>query len=203
MLSAILLAAGESRRMGRLKQLLPWGRRTVIEACLENLLNAHVDEVIVVLGHRHEEIQAHLQHLPVRIVVNENYHQGMTSSIQRGVQAVSPDAQAVLIALVDQPMIVTDIINRLIDAYRVRGKQIVIPEYEGRGGHPILIDMAYRDEILNVDPDIGLRQVLRNHPDETLRLPVATGAVVQNMNTWDDYLRLSQRGEEGNEEMRK
>jgi molybdenum cofactor cytidylyltransferase len=176
--------------MDRLKQLLPFGSSTVIETCLENLLNSKAAEVIVVLGHRQEEIQARIQHLPVKIVINENYSQGMSSSIKCGIQAVSPDAQAVIIALADQPMISSDIIDRLIEAYQTQGKKIVIPTYEGRGGHPILIDLAYREEILNVDPQIGLRQVVWNHPGETRRLTVETDAVIQNINTWEDYQRM-------------
>jgi molybdenum cofactor cytidylyltransferase len=161
-----------------------------METCLENLLNSNVDEVIVVLGHRSEEIQAHIQHLPVNIVINESYREGMSSSVKRGVQTVSPKAQAVLIALVDQPLITPNIINRLIEAYYAQGKRIITPEYEGRDGHPILIDLVYRDEILNVDPHIGLRQVTWAHLDETLRLSVETPAVIQNMNTWEEYQQI-------------
>lgn len=194
MISAILLAAGESRRMGRLKQLLPFGSKTVIETCLETLLTSKVHEVIVVLGHRCDEIRAQIQHLPVKITINPEYHQGMSSSVKCGVRAVSSEAQAVMIALVDQPLVNSDIVDQLITAYLEGEKKIVIPEFEGRSGHPILIDLAYRDEILNIDPQFGLRQVVYNHWDETLKLRVETDAVIQNMNTWEDYQRMINQG---------
>jgi CTP:molybdopterin cytidylyltransferase MocA len=193
MISAILLAAGESRRMGQLKQLLAWGSKTVIETCLETLLAAKVDEVIVVLGHRSDEIRAQVQLLPVKIAINQEYHQGMSSSIKCGVREVRPDAQAVVIALVDQPLITSTIVDQLIEAYMKEAKKIVIPEFEGRSGHPILIDLAYRDEVLRVDPQSGLRRVVYSHWDETLKLPVETDVILQNMNTWEDYQRMLER----------
>ncbi|MBI3951209.1 MAG: nucleotidyltransferase family protein [Acidobacteria bacterium] len=197
MISAILLAAGESRRMGRLKQLLPFGSKTVIETCLENLLASKADEVIVVLGHRYDEVRAQIQHLPVKCVFNLDYQQGMSTSVKAGVRSVGAGAQAVLIALVDQPLVTSGIIDQLIDAYMTEGKKVVIPEFDGRSGHPILIDLAYRDEILKIDPRSGLRRVVYNHWDETLKLPVKTDAVIQNMNTWDDYQQMIKRRQSG------
>jgi molybdenum cofactor cytidylyltransferase len=176
--------------MGQLKQLLPFGSKTVIETCLENLLASKADEVIVVLGHSHREIRAQIERLPVKWVINSDYQQGMSSSVKAGVRAVGRDAQAVLIALADQPLVTSDILDQLIQAYDPAGKKIIIPEFEGRGGHPILIDLVYRDEILRIDPQIGLRQVVRDHWDETLKLGVETDAVVHDMSTWEDYQRM-------------
>lgn len=193
MISAILLAAGESRRMGRLKQLLPFGPKTVIETCLDALLASRVSEIIVVLGHRHQEIQSHIEHLPVKVVINEHYAQGMSSSVICGVRAISSSARAALIAVVDQPLVTPDIINRLIEAYRNSEKKIVIPAYRGRGGHPIIIDIAFRQNILAIDPERGLRQIVYSHPQDVLRVDVETDAVIQNMNTWADYQRLLER----------
>ncbi|RMG50930.1 MAG: nucleotidyltransferase family protein [Acidobacteria bacterium] len=193
MISAVLLAAGESRRMGRLKQLLPFGPKTVIETCLDALLASRVDDIIVVLGHRYQEIQSHIEHFPVRIVINQHYSQGMSSSVIRGVRAIPSAARAALIAVVDQPLVTADIIDRLIDAYRKSEKKIVIPVYRGRGGHPIIIDLSFRQKILTIDPERGLRQIVYSHPQDVLRVDVETDAVIQNMNTWADYQRLLQR----------
>jgi len=182
--------------MGRLKQLLPFGAKTVIETCLETLLASKADEVIVVLGHRYDEIHTQIKHLPVKCVFNLDYQQGMSSSVKAGVRCVGPGAQAVLVALVDQPLVTSNIVDQLIDAYIKEGKKIVIPEFDGRSGHPVLIDLAYRDEILGMDPQSGLRQVVYDHWDEILKLPVEADAVLQNMNTWEDYQRMLKRSSE-------
>jgi molybdenum cofactor cytidylyltransferase len=190
MITAILLAAGESRRMGQLKQLLPFGTKTVIETCLDALLASKADDVVVVLGHCADEIHARIEYLPITCVVNPDYQQGMSSSIKAGVCSVKADTQAVLIALVDQPLITSDIVDRLIDTHVREGATIGVPEFEGRSGHPILIDMIYRDEILAVDPQNGLREVIYRHWGDVSRLPVETDAIIQNMNTWDEYQRI-------------
>src|SRR4029434_2004502 len=104
MISGILLAAGESTRMeGAFKPLLPWGKRTVIGACVENLRRSQLDEIIVVLGHREAEIRARLPGSGVIYIINRDYRRGMLSSIQTGVVEISPQSGAMLIALVDQP----------------------------------------------------------------------------------------------------
>lgn len=179
--------------MGRLKQLLPFGPKTVIETCLDALLASRVDDIIVVLGHRYQEIQSHIEHFPVRIVINQHYSQGMSSSVICGVRAISASARAALIAVVDQPLVTADIIDRLIDAYWKSEKKIIIPVYRGRGGHPILIDLSFRQKILAIDPERGLRQIVYSHPQDVLRVDVEMDAVIQNMNTWADYQRLLQR----------
>jgi len=188
MISAILLAAGESSRMGKLKQLLPFGSKTVIETCLDNLLNSALSEIIVVLGHCHEQIHPKISRLPVTIAINPDYKEGMSSSIKAGLKYVNPQSEAVLIALVDQPLVGPDVINSLIESYQSAGKKIIIPTYQSRNGHPVIIDLCYRDEMLNLDPAIGLRQVVRAHSDEILRIEISSDCIVQDMDYWEDYL---------------
>ncbi|MCS6804585.1 MAG: nucleotidyltransferase family protein [Acidobacteriota bacterium] len=195
MITAILLAAGESRRMGQLKQLLPFGSKTVIETCLDALLASKADHVMVVLGHRADEIGQRLESLPVTRVINPDYRQGMSSSVKAGVRRLPPETQAVMIALVDQPLVPSSIMDEIMDAYRSADKKIVVPEFQGRSGHPIVIDLAYRDEILAVNPQAGLRELIYRHWDDVLKLPVQTEAVIDNMNTWDDYQRLLRKQE--------
>src|SRR5713226_1154307 len=105
MISAVLLAAGESRRMGEFKQLLPFGDKTFVEACADNLLRSHADEVIIVTGHRETEVRSAVGNRPVKFAHNIEYRSGMASSIKRGVEAVSENARACIIALVDQPQV--------------------------------------------------------------------------------------------------
>jgi molybdenum cofactor cytidylyltransferase len=190
MISAVLLAAGESRRMGKFKQLLPLGGKTFVECCADNLLASRVDDVIVVTGHREADVRSAIGNRPVRFAHNPDYRDGMSSSIKRGIDAISKEAHACLIALADQPQIGADVINRVIEAYEQDETLIVIPAYEGRNGHPIILDLKLRDEILAIDPDEGLRQVVHAHSNEIVRVEISTDAVLTDFDFPEDYERL-------------
>src|SRR5262245_25516525 len=138
MISAILLAAGESRRMGEFKQLLRLGDKTFVEHCVDNLLASRIDEVIVVTGHREKDVRCALGDRPIRFVHNSSYRSGMATSIQCGFQALAKSSQVCLLTLVDQPQISPDLINLLIETYETTQAMIVIPTYDGQNGHPIL-----------------------------------------------------------------
>ncbi|MBV9960436.1 MAG: nucleotidyltransferase family protein [Acidobacteria bacterium] len=190
MIAAILLAAGRSRRMGAFKPLLPFGDETVIEACIRHLLAGGVEEVVVVVGHRADEVRAQLAQLPVRFAVNEEAESEMGVSIARGVEALSDEAEAVFIALADQPAIPPEAVRRLLDERQRKGASLLIPVHEGRGGHPVLIDLKYRAELLRLDPQSGLRAFFRKHRAQVLRLPVSFPGIARDMDTWDDYRSL-------------
>src|SRR3954451_16093015 len=116
MITAIVLAAGESRRMGRLKLLLPFGTRTVIETVVDSLRASPVDEILVVTGHQSEVIEAALARAPARIVRNPDYRSGMLSSVQCGVAASAPETSWFLIALADQPQLAPALVRHLLAA---------------------------------------------------------------------------------------
>ena len=141
------------------------------------------------LGHRAEEIMARLTGLPLEMVINEAYREGMTRSIQAGLERADPHAQAVLLALVDQPRIPAAIIDRLIDAYEQSDALIVKPRYKGRSGHPIIIDLACREEIMKLKPDMGLHEVTRAHAADTLYIDIDSPIVIEDMDTPEDYAR--------------
>ncbi len=187
--AAILLAAGRSRRMGAFKPLLPFGNRTVIECCINNLGAAGIKDIIVVVGHRADEVREQLQALDVRLAVNADPDSEMEVSIARGVEQVSTSAGAVIIALVDHPAVPPEEIKILINEWR-RGAKLVQPEHDGRGGHPVLVDLAYRDELLALDSQSGLRALFAAHRDEVRRVPVESPYVARDMDTWEDYRRL-------------
>jgi molybdenum cofactor cytidylyltransferase len=187
--AAILLAAGRSRRMGAFKPLLPFGNRSVIECCINNLGAAGIKDIIVVVGHRADEVREQLQALDVRLAVNADPDSEMKVSIARGVEQVSTSAGAVIIALVDHPAVPPEEIKILINEWR-RGAKLVQPEHDGRGGHPVLVDLAYRDELLALDSQSGLRALFAAHRDEVRRVPVESPYVARDMDTWEDYRRL-------------
>ena len=196
MISGILLAAGESSRMqGAFKPLLKWGKRTVIGECVHQMRNSQLAEIFVVLGHREMEIRQTLAGSGVQYAINEDYRRGMLSSIKTGLALLSPNEDAALIALVDQPMITKDIINTLIDAYAAGGKGVALPTYEGKRGHPIIIAAKYFDDVMRLDEDSpeGLRQFIDGRRGDTLEVPVSTSAVIEDIDLPEDYERLSKR----------
>ena len=190
-IAAILLSAGRSRRMGAFKPLLPFGDRTVIESAISNLRAADVDEIVVVVGHRAEEVRQQLKAFDLSFAVNPDPDSEMSASIGLGVEQVTPNAKALLLALVDHPAVPPEVIRVLIEEWK-RGAPLVQPEHAGRGGHPVLIDMAYRDELLVLDPAQGLRALFATHRERVRRVPVASPYVARDMDTWEDYRRLHQ-----------
>jgi molybdenum cofactor cytidylyltransferase len=187
--AAIILAAGRSRRMGRFKALLPFGNQTVIESCISNLRTAGVAEIVVVLGHSAEAVRKQLRAASVAFVTNPNPDSEMSASIVLGVEALADTARAVLITPVDHPAFRPEVIGLLIGKWR-GGAKLIQPEFQGKGGHPVLIDLSYRDELNHLDSDAGLRGFFKKHRAEVLRLPVASPFVARDMDTWEDYCAL-------------
>jgi molybdenum cofactor cytidylyltransferase len=195
MISGILLAAGESKRMqGAFKPLLKWGKRTVIGECVHQLRNSQLADIIVVLGYREFDVRTRLAGTGVQYAINKDYQRGMLSSIKTGLELISPNTDAFLLALVDQPMIRADLINRLIEAYTSHDQSIVLPTYEGRRGHPLIISTSHIDDIMQLDDqgEGGLRDFISANQAEILEVPVETPAVTQDIDLPEDYERLSQ-----------
>ena len=191
--AGVVLAAGESRRMGQLKALLPFGSRTVIEQVLEPLLSADLSEVAVVLGHRADEIAAVLEPLPVRLLYNPDYLLGMTTSVQVALRSLQPDPDAYLLALVDQPQIGLSVIRKLLSEHVRSRKGMVIPVYRGKRGHPLLLDSAYREAVLALGPDQGLNVVTRGYPHDTLEVGIESDDILRDMDYQDDYVAELER----------
>ena len=176
--------------MGAFKPLLPFGARTVVEACVDNLRAAGVAEIVVVVGHRGDEVRARLKDLSLRFAVNDAAESEMSVSIARGVEQLPGATQAVLLALADQPAVTPDIIGRVLAERERTGARLVVPEFEGRGGHPVLVDLAYRAELTNLDAARGLRGLFDRHRAEVRRVLVASPYVRRDMDTWADYCAL-------------
>jgi molybdenum cofactor cytidylyltransferase len=187
--AAIILAAGRSRRMGKFKPLLPFGNQTVIESCIGNLRAAAVENIVVVVGHRADDVRRKLDPVPVTFVVNANPDTEMSASIQLGLAAIASRAEAVLITPVDHPAVPAAVIRALIENWRA-GAKLIQPEFEGKGGHPVLIDRIHENELMNLGENAGLRSFFASHRQEVLRLPVSSPFIAQDMDTWDDYLRV-------------
>jgi molybdenum cofactor cytidylyltransferase len=189
MIWAMILAAGESKRMGKPKLLLPFGEKTIIETIVETVVSSKVEKTLVILGSDRETIEEKIKNSPVEIVYNPDFRSGMLSSVQCGFKALSEETRAVLVVLGDQPKTSTTVINKLIDAYRSSGKGIVLPVYKKERGHPVLIDVKYGEEVENLSPEIGLRGTVYNHPEDILEVDVETPSIFQDIDDESDYKR--------------
>ncbi len=187
MLSAILLAAGESKRMGQLKQGLPLGNSTILEQSIDNLVHSKIDELIVVLGYRAQELREKVAGRLVKTVINPDYEQGMSTSMIAGLHLVDDRAQAVMFVLADQPFIDSKIVDKLIDEFSRTSKGIVIPTYRGWRGHPVIFAIRYKEELLRLKGDVGGRQMVKEHPDDVLEIPVDSEGINVDIDTVSDY----------------
>jgi molybdenum cofactor cytidylyltransferase len=178
---------------GAFKPLLKWGTRTVIGECIHQLSDSKLDEVFVVLGHRERDIRQSLAGAGVQYAINEEFQKGMLSSVKIGWAQTAPGTEGVLIALVDQPMVTAAIINKLIDAFKEGKKRIVIPTYQGKQGHPIVLSNEFEEELMLMDDATpnGLKALIDAHRDEILEVPVDSPAVIEDIDRPEDYERLS------------
>jgi molybdenum cofactor cytidylyltransferase len=190
--AAILLAAGRSKRMGAFKPLLPFGGKTVIENCIDYLKRGGVETIVVVLGHRADDVRKQLANTSVRFVVNPDPESEMSVSIACGVEELPEQTTATLIALTDQPAIPSEIVATLIDEWKTTGAKLIVPEYEGRGGHPVLVDLHFRSELLTLDPKRGLQALFDAQREQVRRVPVESPYIARDIDTWEDYGALHQ-----------
>jgi molybdenum cofactor cytidylyltransferase len=196
MICAIVLAAGESKRMGVQKLLLPFGGKTVITHIVDQLTASAVDEIYIVVGCQGKQVSKELSGRPVSIVNNPNYKSGMLSSVRYGLGATNPKCKTILVALGDQPSITTKLIDQMLQTFTSTEKQILVPLYDNRRGHPLLFSAVYREEIFTRYDDVGLRGLLYAHKEDVFELPVETSGVLSDMDYPEDYQReLNSLGE--------
>lgn len=194
MLSAILLAAGESRRMGEQnKLLLPFRDSCFLTHIVDQLLAAGPDELLVVVGHEAPLIEQTLQDRPVQIVQNPDFAQGMTTSIRVGIRAAMPKAQGYMICLSDLPFIEAPEYRELMDRFLsllTQDPQVIVrPVFEDQLGNPVLFSAFYRDELLRHSKMDGCRELIRAHTERVQRHPMHTDHVLRDIDTPEEYER--------------
>ncbi len=187
--AAILLAAGQSRRMGAFKPLLPFGKKTVIECCIEYLRAGGVETIVVVLGHRAAEVRKRLERARVNFAFNPDPNSEMGASIAAGVSELPSTVPATFIALADHPAVPAKVVSTLLKEWKA-GARIVVPAWQNRGGHPVLVDLSFRSELLTLSSTGGLKAFFTAHPTELKRVAVDSPFVARDMDTWDDYRAL-------------
>ena len=231
MINAIVLAAGESKRMGMPKSLLRFPRRsprreaplcvgparrlqasgdghpkrdtsrlgtharpttsgdtTFLEQIVSVLRRSEVGRITVVLGAEAARIRASIDLSGVDIIVNEDYRKGQLSSLMAGLQSVPSQTEAILLCLVDNPLITGATVNRLVQAFHETDRPIVIPVFEGRRGHPALFARAMFEELLVAPADEGARYVVQSHKDQVFEVDIPEPAILARIDTPEDYL---------------
>lgn len=196
MIAAVILAAGQSQRMGRPKLNLPWGETTVIGQVVNVLGKSGVEELVVVTGGAQaavqEALRGQLQEGPykdkLRLVYNELFErQEMLTSFQCGLRALGDPITAALVCLGDQPQIEPSVVEGLLDAYRHTSAALIVPSYRMRRGHPWLLGRAFWREVLALGPQDSLRDFLNRHQRDINYLEVDTESVLMDLDTPADY----------------
>jgi molybdenum cofactor cytidylyltransferase len=190
MISAIILAAGQSRRMGQPKMLLSWGKRTVIEHVVATFLEAGVEDILVVTGGKHERVDKAIDEYPVRKIYNKEYPAGeMLSSLQCGLRELPEETRAALIGLGDQPQVREKSIRSICDAYRESASPLIVPSFQMKRGHPWLVARSLWNEILSLQPPQTPRDFLNNHAPEILYVNLSTSTILADLDTPEDYMK--------------
>ncbi len=188
--TAIVLAAGVSSRMGVSKVLLPWDdEQTVIEAVVSRLIALRLHEIVVVTGHRHEDVVESLSHLPVRTVFNPNYARAeMLSSLQRGLQTLDDAVAACLVVMGDQPSLSSRVADEVLAAFAKCKGEVIAPTYRGQRGHPVLIGRRLWPDLLSLERGAP-RDVIQRYPERLHLLEVGTDSILRDIDTPEAYQR--------------
>jgi len=188
MITAIVLAAGESKRMGQPKMLLPWRSETVLSHVIAVFRNAGVDDICVITGGAREQVEILVATLGVRSVHNEEYTNGeMLSSIQCGIRSLPLQTQGMLIGLGDQPQVQEGSVQKVCESYRESKSNIVVPSYQMRRGHPWLVARPLWDGLLKIKSPRSPRDFLNDHADQIQYVNLDDPCILADLDTPDDY----------------
>jgi len=196
MIVPVVLAAGESRRMGRPKPLLPIYETTFLSHILGVLKGVGFPTMTVVLGHEAEYIRPQAEGPGVDVVINPRYHEGQLTSLHAAIRhlaEVSPAADGLLVCLVDHPLLIPVVIRRMVAAFAREDKPIIIPTCKGRRGHPVIFGRSVFGELLDAPADQGARAVVRRLPERVLELEVGDEAILTDVDTPEHYEALRHR----------
>jgi len=186
MIAAVILAAGESRRMGSHKALLPYRGVSFVDHLMAATRHPRIGLTRVVLGAGADEISGKLKLPSSQVVINREWEKGPLSSLRAALQSL-PDGgtEGLLLCLVDHPLITSHLVSELIEVFDATGKSIVLPTYHGRRGHPVLFRNTLYGELMAAPLDVGARAVVRAHADDIAAVPTEEEGVILNLNDPD------------------
>jgi len=188
--AAIMLAAGAGTRMnGRIKQLLPWRGKTLIENAIALAMRSHAHETVVVLGAHAGAIQSVVEKAGARIVVNPQWEDGPSTSIRAGLTALAPEIAAAIFVNMDQPFLTREVIDALIQRYRETDTLIIASVFAGKHGSPVLFDRAHFSELKNLQGEQGGRELLAKYPVARMEFDDARLGI--DVDTWEEYEQLN------------
>jgi CTP:molybdopterin cytidylyltransferase MocA len=191
MIAGLILAAGESSRMGTPKATLAYRGRTFLELIVKTLREGGLERIVVVLGHQAEEIQQQVKIELVQVVINPDYRSGQTASLQAGLRAlVGDDPEGVVLCLVDHPAVSAETVRRIAASFEQCGAPVVIPTYKGRRGHPVLVGRQLFDELLALTREAGADSVVRKYRPVTKFVEVEDEGVIIDVDDPEGYRRL-------------
>lgn len=190
---AIVLAAGESRRMGnRNKMELKVNGHELIRQIVSTVLESNINKIIVVTGYQPEVVRNSLIGLPVSKVHNEDYKQGQMSSVHKGLSEIKNSCDGIMVCLGDQPLLNSKDIDYLIDAFNQHTHgSILVPTYKGQRGNPIILSYKHRDQILNGENNLGCRKLIEKNPESVYTLEMENDHVITDIDSPDDYEMLN------------
>lgn len=191
-IAGLVLAAGESSRMGADKALLMYRGRSFLESIISSLRQAGISRVVVVLGYHAEEIQQDIDLVTVEVVVNQDYRRGQTTSLQTGLRVLAANApDGVVVCLVDHPAISPDTVRTLIQRFKSACKPVIIPQLNGKHGHPVLVGRELFAQIAALGPDKGVDTVIHKHRDQTEFVEVSDPGILIDVDDPESYVRLT------------
>ena len=190
MISAILLAAGQSKRMNGENKLTKEIQGTpLIKLSVKNILASSIDELIIVLGHQKEMIEKLIdKNEKIKFVFNNNFESGMASSIKTGLNHLPEKTEAFFICLGDMPLFNHNIYNLLIKSKD--NKEIIVPTYKGQQGNPVLFAKSMKEKVMDITGDVGAKKILELNKDEILNLEINNQSVTKGFNTQGDFSSL-------------
>lgn len=190
MIGAVILAAGKSERMGEAKLFLPFNNQTVIEEVIDQVKASQVCYIHLVYGDWEEKWQKIAGKKGIPIIHNPDYQQGQSTSVRVGVQSLPDDLEGIIFILGDQPLMKSEVIDRLINVFYLCRPSIIVPTYQGKRGNPVLFHRKWREKLLTLAGDRGAREILQQYPQEVLKVDFAEGIYNMDIDTKEDYQRL-------------
>ncbi len=189
-IAGVILAAGSGSRMEKIKQLLPCGKKTILDQVIYNARCSDLNEIIVVLGYCSDKIERTVNFFGTKIVINTEYSKGQSSSLKTGLDKVSNSCDGVMFLLGDQPLINSSVINSLIVAFEISDAPIIIPYCNGKRGNPVIIARPLFHRLRLLSADAGARLVFKEFEHEILKVSVDDKAILFDVDTEEDYKKL-------------